>query len=175
MKKIIVLFIFFLISLGIQAQDQTTKIRKGTWLIGGDLSFSTFTFQSSSNLSSSSTTNTLNLNPQAGYFIGNRIAVGLGVNYQVNQFAYAFSIQPGVRVYLFKHLFAEGIVGFRRTIFRENDDKSDAFDWGTSIGYSAFLNKHVALEPRIIYQENHYGLGNVGRGLTIGVGLRVFL
>ncbi|OJJ18839.1 hypothetical protein BKI52_25035 [marine bacterium AO1-C] len=176
MKKIILPFILLLISFGIQAQDQTTKIRKGTWLIGGDLSFSTFTFQYPSNMSSSPNTSTvLTLNPQAGYFIGNRIAVGLGLNYSTNQTFDTYGIQTGARFYLIKHLFAEGIIGFGKNVAREGDFQSDTFSWITTVGYSAFLNEHVALEPRIIYQENHYSSNIIGRGLTIGVGLRVFL
>ena len=176
MKNLIVPFIFLCISLGAQAQDQTTKIRKGTWLIGGDLSFSSFTFQYPPGMSISPNTGmALTLNPQAGYFIGNRIAIGLGLNYSANQASDTYGLQTGARFYLIKHLFAEGIVGFGRSVGRENDFRSDTFSWITTVGYSAFLNEHVALEPRIIYQENRYSSDIIGRGLTIGVGLRVFL
>lgn len=78
MKKVILTFLFAGAFVASQAQTE-----KGTWMLGGNIGFSTSSSTSKSNgttVDGPSYTN-FNISPMAGYFIMDRLAVGLDLNY----------------------------------------------------------------------------------------------
>lgn len=159
MKKIFVLVIILTITNLLQAQDKESNIGKGTWMLGGDLSFTSsrqnFTLSNGAT-SSNDRDSYINLSPQTGYFIANQFAITLGASYTKTPGSNSFLILPGIRTYVVKYLFLDAQVGFGRQKFEDfiiiPDAKQTLFRWEAGVGYSAFLGKKIALEPRLLYQ-----------------------
>ncbi len=69
MKKTIAIAIIILLS-----TKSYSQISKGNWLIGGDVKFN---YTANTVMDSKYSSTTLNINPQLGYFILDKFAVGL--------------------------------------------------------------------------------------------------
>lgn len=173
MKQLFFSLSLFLMTINLQAQDRL-NIDKGTWMVGGQVSFTSIQGKRGTEL---------NLSPEAGYFIANRFALTLGATFSIRDNGLLrtrrFILQPGVRAYLYKGLFAAANVGFGSTRFSTSDPSimsstNNLFSWETRVGYSFFLNKYVAIEPALYYYSQRLNGYNT-RTLNLSIGFRVFL
>lgn len=183
MKNFFFLIAFVFATTILQAQNE--NIQKGTWMAGGSITFSNTTQIQGNN----SITNTnFSLDPQAGYFLSPRFALTLGASLSTSKFpsgtANALVFMPGARMYLYKGLFASAQVGIghQKVNADANSIAVNLFSYEGGIGYSIFLNKHVAIEPALIYRSNNFdqigasnGFTRSERLLNFSVGFRIFL
>lgn len=130
MKKTIFALLLF-ISFAATAHAQL--IDKGTLMAGGNLTFNT-----------NKGNKTFILNPMLGYFFADNFALGTSVSYSSVSKLSAFSIGPFARYYTNFGLFAHSGLNFEH---QENAEKENNLDFLIGLGYAAFLNDNVALEP----------------------------
>ena len=184
MKNLFLIIMLACATATLQAQNEG-NINKGTWMAGGSVAFST---NSQSQGGTSTTNTTFSVAPEAGYFISSKFAFTLAVNFFNNNFengsSNSFALQPGIRFYPYKDLFVAGAVGFgtSNSTVANTTFKSNLFGYQAGAGYSIFLNKHVALEPTLIYTSTTISQDTptansdlTAQGLTLGVGFRIFL
>ncbi|HSJ68654.1 MAG TPA: hypothetical protein VK921_13305 [Anditalea sp.] len=151
-------------------------IRAGNWIVGGSIgalgyNFSTEAFN-------------VNLNPRAGFFILDNIAVGLGFSVglatvPVLPNVWSYGVTPFARYY-----FPEGATATSRffgeveTGLGGSTEASDfAFLGAIRAGYAHFITPDVALEATLGYS---YSRANVNTpvsvtGLGLGLGLQIYL
>ena len=132
-------------------------------MAGGDLSFGGS--GSKDGIGSAS----LELNPKIGYFLKDNFALGLGLNFQLANQYNSMNYSPFMRYYV-KKFYGEYTYSFGRT----NLSSTTTFinSSGTySIGYAAFLNNNVALEPSVFVGDSYNY-----RGYTYGfkMGLQIY-
>lgn len=147
------------------------QFSKNSVLIGGNLGLS---FNSSSSTSNGTTSDgrsstSFSFGPQVGYFVADNFAGGLGVSFQStfgkgpsSSTALSSSsllLKPFARYYI-KNFYLQGSVGFGSTSIDYEDfqgniinSKSKLFNWSLTGGYAIMLNKHVALEPQVSYNQ----------------------
>lgn len=152
-------------------------IQKGNWLVGATIGSMGYSFEQESF--------NVNINPNAGYFITDGIAVGLkiGAGLQTvkkgdNVWSYEF--KPFGRYYFPEgasetgRFFGQadiGITGYSGT----TSDTSFAF--GVAGGYSHFVSRNVALEGTLgyNYSKSDVAGAEAQNGLGFAVGLQIFL
>lgn len=184
MKNLFLIIMLACATMALQAQDEG-NINKGTWMAGGSVAFST---NSQSQGGTSINNTTFSIAPEAGYFISSKFAFTLAVNFFNNNTENGnsnnFAVQPGIRFYPYKDLFVAGSVGFgtSNATLSNTTFKSNLFAYQAGVGYSIFLNKHVALEPTLIYASTTINQDTQNtnsdfttQGLTLGIGFRIFL
>jgi hypothetical protein len=168
-------FILFLFLASVSFSQIEKPITKGSMLIGGSIKHST--------LSIHFTNFQFNASPSFGYFVADHFAVGMELPVsifkmsQIHNYSYGYS--PFVRYYFNNGLFAS--VQFSQ-IFTDYQDinmirnKMNYFVVAPGIGYSYFLNKNVALEGGVFYEESFYknSIGNQGE-LSFRFGLQIFI
>lgn len=168
MKKII-LIAFCLIP--ITGLGQTNA---GSWLVNGSVSFSFNDVSEEVNNDSRDIggLTTYSINPSAGYFIIDGIAVGLGMDYY--KYSYkdndndrfinrSFSLTPFIRYYSQLGPFFHGQISIGEgSEFEkpENQNREEIFEYsvfglGLGVGYPYFVNDHVAIEPVILFRANN--------------------
>lgn len=137
------------------------QIYKSTYVVGGSLSggFSNGEIKGGGADDKYSTIE-ISLNPKAGYFFMPQFAAGLGVDfvYQTQEFEgegndTSTSVilgGPFVRYYFLNHIFVEGVFGYGVNTI--NDTRQvDLMRTSGGVGYAAFINEKVAIEPMIRY------------------------
>ncbi|QQS28023.1 MAG: hypothetical protein IPM47_14240 [Sphingobacteriales bacterium] len=111
----------------------------------------------------------LSLAPQFGYFILNNFALGalVSVN-KMKDIDPSFGIGPFVRGYLNNGLFGQAKYEFQSVpAILDNVTGSAA---GVGVGYAAFLNDAVSIEPILFYNRHFGDLGEFNEfGVQIGV------
>lgn len=149
MKKIIVAVSALV--LGTSAMAQTDK---GGWMFGAgsDFSFVSSKFDSEQDESASD----MNLNVSAGYFVMDNLSVGLGLGYGSSKEAGAddavssFVVGPMVRYYLPMKVF--GQLSYQIGSVSAGGEKLySTGDLGIGVGYAAFLNDNISIEPMVRY------------------------
>lgn len=178
--------LFMLAGLFVHAQDvnrpQTsasvgmTPIQQGNWMIGGSVGNIGYSFEGE--------IFSISLNPRAGYFVTDGLAVGLGVlgsftavSGQDNVFGYGVS--PFVRYYFPEgssstgRFFAQGDVG----IAGSSPGSGASLALGANVGYAHFITQSVALEATIGYNYSKATVsGSSGQsGLGAAVGFQIYL
>src|SRR5438309_3825638 len=138
MKSWLTLGCSLLLTLG-----STAQLNKGQWLLGGALSFSSFSEKSSVG-SVSFTTYDGNVN--AGYFFADKWVAGVRLGYAKTPFSpyfspYHYTIAPYLRYYLLSKgqkvsLFADGAYVYTKAFF---SDTNDANGFMIKAGPSLFL------------------------------------
>ena len=187
MKRVFLFSALFLVDgLGVQAQDvnrpQTsanvgmTPIQQGNWIIGGSVGNIGYSFEGE--------IFNIELNPRAGYFVTDGIAVGLGltglftaVSGQDNVFGYG--VAPFVRYYFPEgssstgRFFAQGDVG----IAGSSPGSGASLALGANVGYAHFITQSVALEATVGYNYSKATVsGSSGQsGLGAAVGFQIYL
>lgn len=131
------------------SQAQTSK---GSWLIGGGITFS------SSKTGDFDQTD-FSITPGAGYFFANNFAAGAGIGFASSKeegedATTLFSFNPFLRYYFVDigskaKLFANGTFGFGSA--KILGDSEPFTNWEISAGPAFFLNKNVALEMALAY------------------------
>lgn len=130
MKK--TLFTLFLaLSLGMVTHAQL--VDRGTVMAGGSLELTT-----------KNKDNVFILNPMLGYFFADNVALGASLSYSSITRLSSYSVGPFARYYLNFGLFAHSGVNFSHM---ESAERKNDFDFVFGLGYAAFLNDNVALEP----------------------------
>lgn len=152
MKKILAIFTIGILAAG--AADAQTK--KGNWLVGGSAGFNSSKVSTSSN-----STTTINISPDAGYFVANNLAVGANVGFWSSSYnsstTTVFNFGPMARYYFAEmgknaKLFGHAFVGFGSSKQGSNPSVSST-TWGINAGPAFFLNKNVALEATVGYNS----------------------
>jgi hypothetical protein len=175
MKKTFFALLFIVAGLNLSAQ-----IRKGQWLAGGNVNWT-----SSFNTYTTDRSTLITIMPDAGYFFIDKLAGGMKLNFVINNpsndyhnWLYGFS--PFVRYYILPpsktiNIFAEAAYGWNR------DDiqgfHSTSHEWSVSAGPAFFFNPHVALEVALMYTNTSGQVFTSGNAETFGmnIGFQVYL
>lgn len=130
MKKTI-FALFVTLSLAFAAHAQL--IDKGAVMAGGSLEFTT-----------KNQDNVFILNPMLGYFVADNAALGASLSYSSITKLTSYSLGPFARYYFNFGLFGHAGLNYSHI---ESADRKNDFDFVFGVGYAAFLNDNVALEP----------------------------
>lgn len=186
-----------LTTLLVTAQVTYGQTGKGSWLLGGDLSYSSYESRlSQGGMNIKSTNLSYYVQPRVGYFVYDRFAVGvdleIGWNTSTidnglqktetranNNFVSAFA-----RYFFYKHMFVQGSYGAGNN----NADSSlpasnrefSGTKWTLGFGYAIFLRKSSALELSLssrtsILTDKSGQLTSTVDELLVGLGLQIYL
>ncbi len=204
MKKAIVISVALLgllCSKSFAQSEYRPALQKGSVLIGGSMAINL----GNQNYEYSSQTNKTKLNsfqftPEIGFFAGNGFVLGLSLDYNTEKQKYnqygndnkttstQYLAGPFIRLYTKGGLFFMGNYSFGKTIYKysysgvSEKEEATTSKWKLGVGYAAFLNEHVALEPSVSYQGNSLKEDdsdsdftvNTGQ-IVIGLGLSIYL
>ena len=187
MKKLLLLLALPL-SISSFAQDITRPqtsanvgdkpIQKGNWLVGGSIGSLGYSFEGENF--------NINLNPQAGYFLSDGVAVGLttGVGLQTvngGDNIWSYKLMPFIRYYFPEgasstgRFFGQGELGITGA---ESGGVSDtSFGFGINAGYAHFISSSVALEALVgyNYSKSNHASAQAQNGLGVAVGFQIYL
>lgn len=148
MRNLTILFAVVALMTCFLSQAQTEQ---GELIVGGELGFT-----SASTDGEDGSFNTIMISPSAAYFIIDNLAGGLALNFinskdsEADDGSSVFGIGPFVRYYLDVGVFGELAFDYVSQTILDNDAVTGS--WFTPrIGYAAFLNNHVAVEPSVYY------------------------
>lgn len=151
-------------------------IQQGNWMVGGSLGSLGYSFEGESF--------NININPRAGYFISDGIAIGLGLNGGLatnpdSDNEWTYGVAPFVR-YFFPEgssatgrFFGEGEVG----IAGSSLGSGVSFAAGVGLGYAHFVTRSVALEAAVGYNYTKASTANATaqNGLGVRLGFQIYL
>ncbi|WP_202915976.1 hypothetical protein [Pontibacter pamirensis] len=155
-------------------------IQEGNWLVGASIANIGHNFKSE--------TFTLDVAPRAGYFISDNAVIGaqvqLGLSVYDGGENWRYGLTPFVRYYFpegaspSSRWFGEAVVGLAGS--SEEDSDGDAIlsrVYGVRGGYAHFVARNVALEGtlNLIRSSANIETGNADTGLSVSVGLQIFL
>ncbi|MFD2515576.1 hypothetical protein ACFSRY_17010 [Pontibacter locisalis] len=155
-------------------------IQEGNWLIGASIANIGHNFKSE--------TFTLDINPRAGYFLSDNLAIGtqvqLGLSIYDGGEEFRYGLVPFARYYFPEgaapthRWFGEVVVGFAGS--SEEDSDGDAIFsrvYGVSAGYAHFVASNVALEGmlNLIRSSANIDVGGSETGLSLSLGLQIYL
>jgi hypothetical protein len=155
-------------------------IRKGNWLVGASIASTGYNFS----------TNTFNIliNPKAGYFFGQNIAIGgevvLGLTAFDGGTNFQYGLTPFLRYYFTQggdasgRIFQEVVFGFAGSSISDSDEDSPfSVLAGIRFGYAHFIARNVAIEPIIgyTYSKADVNLESGGGGLALSLGFQIYL
>jgi hypothetical protein len=185
--KTITLFFFFLFALTLTAHAQITK---GNWLVGGNLTYGIQEGESNSNGNkSTSKGSALNLNADIGYFVINKLSVGLTPYFGFgnpdgsNNSSIGFGIGPFARYYFLKpekilNIFSQ-LEYYYGNSYSNGKKESESNGYSIKNGVAIFLNNSIAFEVSLNYNvsKNNYesGYDSKFKDFNIGVGFQIHL
>lgn len=153
-----------------------TPIKTGNWMVGGSVGNLGYSFESDAF--------NIQLNPRAGYFIADGLALGaqasLGLNAakdEKNEWKYG--IAPFVRYYFPRgasatgRFFGHGDIG----IAGSSIGKGTSLALGINAGYAHFITQTVALEAMAgyNYSKANVNVGDKASGLGVSLGFQIYL
>ena len=158
------------------AEVGMTPIKTGNWMVGGSIGNIGYSFEGEAF--------NIQLNPRAGYFVSDGIAVGaqasIGLT-AVKDFdnEWRYGIAPFVRYYFPEgasstgRFFAQGDVG----VSGSSAGGGASLALGANLGYAHFITNTVALEAILgyNYSKANVNLGDKATGLGIGLGFQIYL
>ncbi len=194
MKKVILIALTVLTFSGISF----AQFEQGRILAGGSIGLKTNTNKTKNNNTTSTNSKSVDIsvNPKAGYFIIDNLAIGAGLNItsttqkadgSTEKETYtSTSIEPFVRYYIKPGIFFQGAFGVGPGKYKETNGntttttKFNTSNWSLAAGYAIFLNNNVAIEPTIGYGSSTMKLKandnkNIDSGLFINVGFQIYL
>lgn len=155
-------------------------IHRGNWMVGGSLGSTGFNF--------SSETYQLSLEPSAGYFISDRIALGaqaiIGLTAYDGGTNFNYGLAPFARYYFPEgaspsgRWFGEAKVGFAGSSYEGSmEDEPISVLLGIRGGYSHFIARNVALETSLgyTYSKADVNASSSTSGLGITLGFQIYL
>lgn len=154
----------------------TTPIQAGNWIVGGSLGSLGYNFSSESI--------NVNLNPRAGFFLMDNIAVGVGAvvgwtTFRNEDNIWSYGLAPFVRYYFPEGASATGrFFGELEAGLSGSTGASDAsFLGGIRAGYAHFVTNSVAIEGTFgyTYSQANISSGAAVTGLGIGLGFQIYL
>lgn len=151
--KRIVLSLAIMLMAGMAAQAQTEK---GTWLLGGNM-----TFQATDGASF------FNASPNIGYFFSNNLAAGLEASFVSASGANIYAFGPFIKPYFGKS--EKGKFFGKGSFLLVGGEGNSEAGFGLGAGYALFLNRSVALEFGANYNKLGEGSGTFG----LGVGFQI--
>jgi len=175
MRKMIFLLLVIVVS-----NQVTAQIKKGQWLAGGNVNWTT-------SFNSYGTSTVIKIMPDVGYFFLDKLAGGLKINhtivipgYDSSQAYSSFGFSPFLRYYFLPatntiNVFGEASYGWGGFYYNDYDDINH--QWSVSVGAAFFLNRYVALEAALNYiniTEQHVVSGRQ-KTLGINIGFQVYL
>lgn len=189
----------FILMLGLFASVCSyAQFEQGTLMIGGSAGLE-FTKDKNKNggttVERSKTTNFF-LEPQVGYFVIDRLAIGGGLGLGLSSTKYTdeyggdkvnstrIAVEPFARYYLPQNIFFQGKFMVGSVSYKEKNDgrtEKDSYSltgFALSAGYSILLNDNVAIEPQVGYQSEAQKDGDwkyVDSGFYLRAGLQVYL
>ena len=156
----------------------STPIKQGNWLVGGSIGSLGYSFEGENF--------NINLNPQAGYFVSDGIAVGLTTGFGLQTVKggdniYQYKLMPFARYYFPEgasstgRFFGQGEVGI--TGAKSGGISDTSFGFGINAGYAHFVSRNVALEGMVGYNYSKSNLANAQaqNGLGLAVGFQIYL
>ena len=185
MKTIKLIVVLILLSF----LPSTAQITKGNWMVGGSGSFDYAKLTPKNSNSSGSNINytddgfyTVTLDPNIGYFIKDKLAIGVKINL-FNSFAEFQSfnlndtnigISPNFRYYFLNVDKAYNIFIEPSYNYYTNNSLGNASGFGLKSGLAIFLNSSVAIEPSLnyVYNESDTFKRN---NFFLGLGIQVHL
>lgn len=190
MKKLILLSAFILATtIGASAQQNPTEslpqtsapvagdaISTGNWFIGASIGSLGYNFDTEFFR--------INLEPSAGYFVSDRLALGVmtvvGLEAYDGGTNFRYGLAPLVRYYFPEgardtgRFFGEANIGFAGSSRVDNpSDENFSFLFGVKAGYAHFVGRNVALEGTVGYTDTEADI--VGSGLSLGLGFQIYL
>lgn len=190
MKKLIISI--FLTSLSIMFAF--AQFNKGNILVGGttDLSgsFTTSKTKSGGTTTTNGKFSSFSIEPQAGYFVMDNLAIGTGLVLSTSTFkddgssdkstSSSIGLTPFARYY-FDKFYAQGTIGFgsnkSKNTFNNTTTESTQNFFSFSIvgGYVIFISDAIALEPQLGYSRRTVDTGSntkgINSGIVFGIGL----
>jgi len=173
MKKITFSAFALLLAFASFSQTEQGRILVG---VGSNLSFSSQSFEGSDD-----NFNTFSAGLGGGYFLIDNFVAGANISFSrstseaANFTSNSFGVGPFVRYY-YEQFFAEAGVSFSESSseddFFESDSSSNRVNLG--LGYAAFINDYIAVEPELNYSIG----GGDSDGVNIfslRVGLAIYL
>jgi|SRR5690606_28667030 hypothetical protein len=151
-------------------------IQQGNWIVGGSLGSLGYSFEGENfNIS---------VNPRAGYFISDGVAIGLGLigtlaTVPNDDDIWGYGISPFVRYYFPEgasstgRFFAQGDIG----ISGSDPGSGASLALGANVGYAHFVTNSVALEVSAGYNYSKATVsGSTGQsGLGVALGFQIYL
>lgn len=189
MKKPLLSIFLSLVVFGANAQ-----ISRGSFLLGGSIGFNSMSSKYISNgvTTPQGTTTTFSVIPQAGYFLSDQIAAGIGltinsISYKANGASTSlnssrFLFSPFVRYYFPPKVYFEGGVDIGSASASSTGNggstTNSLFGWTLLAGYPVFLNESIAIEPQLGYNSltNKIDAGNktTDGNFFIRVGFQIY-
>lgn len=158
----------------------STPIKQGNWLVGGSIGSLGYSFEGENF--------NININPQAGYFISDGVAVGLGVGAGLQTVnggdnIWNYRVAPFVRYYFPEgasstgRFFGQGDIGISGTGATDERNAETSFAFGINAGYAHFISRNVALEGMVgyDYSKSDFANAQAKNGLGIKVGFQIYL
>lgn len=170
-KKIIYLVFFGALFLTLNTAN--AQLESGSLLIGGDVGFSSF-----SPKGGGGSVTSFNISPAVGYFVIDNLALGAKINYNSasagGETESIFAAGPFARYYIGdSKIFGEAMYGFGSTSFAGNSSSLSIIQ--VAVGYAAFLNDHVALEPEFYWNTQSVEGENIGSTIGLNIGLQIYI
>lgn len=151
-------------------------IQKGNWMVGGSLGSLGYSFEGKSF--------NVNVNPRAGYFVSDGIAIGASVNAGITTVkgadnVWTYGVAPFARYYFPEgasatgRFFGQGELGIAGSSIGKNADLA----FGIGAGYAHFITKSVALEAvaGYNYSKATNASATAQSGLGVSLGFQIYL
>ncbi len=161
MKNLIIIYFLTVFAFFKYGNAQTEK---GTFLLGGNVSYQLVDEQYF-----------LNISPNIGYFVANKISIGLFSSLEKQNLLSDFLIGPNIRVYFLPSeigsFFAGGtyLYNYIKAPAQRFEGSFNGFN--TSLGYAMFLNNSIAIQLSANYEKLEDRSGN----LYFGIGFQIHL
>lgn len=179
--KSIVCITFLLIPLLFMSVNMNAQVKKNSKLLGLDVSFAAGKTQDKVdglNEGAAQRASAFNFGFQGGYFITNKLMIGLALCIDTRtaerKTVYSnLNVGPLCRYYVplkgNLYLFGETSIAYNSFLLPGYtvDYNMNGFSLNAGAGISMLLNKHIALESRIIYSNSSYRTDIYGRDYTI--------
>lgn len=163
-----------------------TQTQKGSVLVGADLANIGLNFQEGN------TQFTFDLNPKAGWFINDNLAIGpeiiLGINTQKGATAINYGIGAFGRKYFGAEAtnlsrttkwFVEANAGFAGTNLSGDNvvkTSTNGLNLGAGAGLAYFLTQNIALEALLKYNLTvGFGSSTTNNNIGLGIGFQIYL
>ncbi|MGL4993365.1 MAG: hypothetical protein ACRC6R_04455 [Bacteroidales bacterium] len=113
-----------------------------------------------------------------GVLLTERMAVignfGMQINNQNEQRNNSFQVEGGLRLYLIKHWYAQGMIGYQKNLANNigSEKRPDFVPLSAETGISIFVSRRFAIEPGVYWK---YSLADTYRRFGFKLGLAFYL
>ncbi|NRA12553.1 MAG: hypothetical protein HRT57_11420, partial [Crocinitomicaceae bacterium] len=143
------------------------QINSGTMVAGGSASFNHRAYPNGISGSTS-----LSIQPQFGIAVADNFLVGGWFRmYSIKDVRSNFSVSPFVRYYV-NNFYAQGGYGFSYSKAGDISSTGSIIDF--ELGYAAFLNDNIALEPAFYYNATFSGKSYIYSDFGFKIGFQIY-